>query len=54
MKEVVVSYGADVHDCMLYKQTQNTESCTLSSRVYTAHFDPDSNPDSNPREHSSV
>ena len=30
----------------------------LSSRVYTARFDPDSNsdsnPDSNPREHSSV
>ena len=25
-----------------------------NSRVYTAHFDPDSNPDSNPREHSSV
>ena len=30
MKEVMVSYGADVHDC---KQTQNTVSCILSDSV---------------------
>ena len=33
MKEVMVSYGVDVRDCMLYKQTQNTVSCILSDSV---------------------